>query len=305
MKEITNLKNILNHSFHGNVNDYKKLKKYINKVKPEIIFHLAAQSLVKKSYDETINTFNTNIMGTVNLLQIVKNLNYVRSIVLITSDKCYKNLEKKIGYKESDILSGVDPYSASKACAEIVIYSYIKSFFEKNKKLGVASVRAGNVIGGGDWSENRIIPDTIKSIIKKNKIIVRSPNSIRPWQHVLDPLNGYLLLAYKLYGNPKRFSGAWNFGPHVSKNYNVKKVVKSLLHFMNIKKKVFIKRNIKFKETNILILNCKKSKNYLNWKPKWSVKKSIEMTAQWYKEYVSNKKNIKNLAFDQIGEFFK
>ena len=122
---------------------------------------------------------------------------------------------------------------------------------------------------------------------------------------MLDPLNGYLLLAYKLYGNPKRFSGAWNFGPHISKNYNVKKVVKSLLYFMNIKKKVFIKRNIKFKETNILILNCKKSKNYLNWKPKWSVKKSIEMTAQWYKEYVSNKKNIKNLAFDQISEFFK
>ena len=164
-----NLKNILNHSFDGNINDYKKLKKYINKVKPEIIFHLAAQSLVKKSYDETINTLNTNIMGTANLLQIVKNLNYVRSIILITSDKCYKNLEKKIGYKESDILSGVDPYSASKACAEIVIYSYIKSFFEKSKKVGVASVRAGNVIGGGDWSENRIIPDTIKSIIKKKK----------------------------------------------------------------------------------------------------------------------------------------
>lgn len=302
---VLNIKSIINGSFEGDVNNFNNLKKYIYKVKPEIIFHLAAQSLVKKSYSETINTLNTNIIGTANLLEITKNLNCLKSLILITSDKCYKNLEKKNGYRENDILLGSDPYSASKACAEIVIYSYKKSFFELNKKIGLASVRAGNVIGGGDWSENRIIPDIIKSIIKNDKIKIRCPKSVRPWQHVLDPLNGYLMLAYKLHNNPQKFSGAWNFGPHLSKKYNVKKVAETLLYFMNLKKKIIVKKNLNFKETNLLVLNCNKSKTYLNWKPKWNVKKSIMMTSQWYSEYIKNKKNIKNLAYKQINEFFK
>ena len=300
-----NIKNIIKGHKVGDINDFDKLKQYINKVKPEIMFHLAAQALVKKSYSHTIDTLKTNIMGTANILEISKKLTSLKSLVLITSDKCYKNLEKKGGYKEDDILSGSDPYSASKACAETIIYSYNQSFYNDKKNIGLASVRAGNVIGGGDWSSDRIIPDTIKAIIKKKNIVIRSPNAIRPWQHVLDPINGYLILAQKLYYNPHIFSGPWNFGPHLSKRYNVITVVKTLLNFMKFKNKITVKKNLTFKETNLLILDCKKSKKELGWNLKWSANKSIEMTAKWYAEYITKPKNIKKLTLSQIEEFFK
>jgi len=302
---ILNIKNIIKGTNTGDVRDYSKLKKYIHKVKPEIIFHMAAQSLVKTSYSKTIDTFNTNVIGTTNILEISKNLPSLRSLVIITSDKCYKNLEKKTGYKEEDILGGSDPYSASKACAETIIYSYEKSFFKNIKKVGLASVRAGNVIGGGDWSEDRIIPDTIRSITKKKQIILRSPNSVRPWQHVLDPINGYLILAKRLYLSPQKYSGPWNFGPHLVKKYTVKKLVEKLISYMNINKKIFIKQNLNLKETNLLILNCNKSIKKLNWKIKWDVKKSIMMTAKWYSCYLNKRNKIKSFSFDQISEFFK
>lgn len=302
---ILKIKNSIKESKIGDIRDFNKLNRYINKVKPEIIFHMAAQSLVKKSYTKAIDTLNTNIIGTSNILEISKNLSSLRSLVIITSDKCYKNLEKKTGYREEDILGGSDPYSASKACAENIIYSYEKSFFKNKNKVGLASVRAGNVIGGGDWSEDRVIPDTIRSIAKKKRIILRSPNSVRPWQHVLDPINGYLILAKQLYLNPKHYSGPWNFGPHLIKKYNVKKLVQKLLNFMNVNKKIFIKKNLKLKETNLLILNCNKSIKKLNWKINWDVQKSILMTAKWYSCYINEKNKIKILSLNQINEFFK
>ena len=194
------------------INNYNKLKIYINKIKPSIIFHLAAQPLIYESYVKPYETININTIGTLNILNICKNLKSLKSLICVTSDKCYKSNNSTKGFKEDDILGGEDPYSASKASAEIIINSYIKSYFKK-LNVGVASARAGNVIGGGDWSPNRLIPDIIKSLTNDKKIIIRNPKFNRPWQHVLDPIYGYLLLAKKLYYKPRIYSGPYNFGP--------------------------------------------------------------------------------------------
>ena len=193
------------------VTNKNELKKYICKVKPSIIFHLAAQPILSKSYKYPFETVVTNSIGTLNLLEICKDLNYVKSIICITSDKCYKNNFSTKGFKEEDKLGGEDPYSASKACAEIIAESYYKSFLKK-KKIGLATTRAGNVIGGGDWSPNRLVPDCINWLINKQTIKIRRPNFNRPWQHVLDPLYCYIQLSYQLYKKPVKYSGSWNFG---------------------------------------------------------------------------------------------
>ena len=213
-----------------NINNYSNLKKSINNFKPEIIFHLAAQPIVRYSYNHPIETFNTNIIGTANIFEVSKNLKTLRAIVNITTDKCYENKEINYGYKETDPLGGFDPYSASKACSEIVTSSYRNSYFnisEYNKKhtVLIASARAGNVIGGGDWSEDRLIPDIIKAAHNNSKSIVRSPNSVRPWQHVLEPLTGYLLLGQKLLQGEKKFADAWNFGPSENEFCSVEEVL--------------------------------------------------------------------------------
>jgi len=298
---LLKLKNKIKNNF-GDIRDQKNLSNKINKFKPDIIFHLAAQPLVKDSYLDPKFTFTTNIIGTLNILEIIKNVKSIKSAVIITSDKCYKNFEKRSGYSENDELGGKDPYSASKAAAENIFYSYKESFFHKKKKLGLASVRAGNVIGGGDWSKDRIIPDYIKSIINNQKFTLRSPTATRPWQHVFDLLNGYLILSKKIYGK-NNYNGSWNFGP--TKNHiTVKEVVLGLAEAMGIKKKIFVKKDINFKETGLLSLKINKSQKYLNWRPKLSFVKILNMTANWYQCYMYDRKNIDNLSKKQVADYF-
>jgi CDP-glucose 4,6-dehydratase len=289
---------------YGDIVNKKLFFKYLNKVKPNILFHLAAQPLVKESYVNPYDTFKTNVLGMLNVLEYAKISETLKSIVLITSDKCYKNKELSSGYSESDELGGDDPYSASKAAAEILFSSYNKSFFKK-KNIGIATARAGNVIGGGDWSNDRIIPDTIKSIIDKKKLIIRSPNAIRPWQHVLEPLSGYIKLSYYLYNSKKqKFNGSWNFGPNLEKKVTVLNLIRLMIKNLDIKKKIIIQRNNKIKETIMLRLNCSKAKKKLNWKRLWNTSLSIQKTSEWYKAYLE-KKGVLEITKNQIKDYFK
>ena len=287
---------------YADILDYKSLKNKIEKFNPQIIFHLAAKALVSESYKDPYKTIETNTLGTLNIIEISRNLKNLKSLVIITSDKCYLNKEFKKGYKENDILGGDDPYSASKASAELIFNAYSKSFFNFQNKFGFATARAGNVIGGGDWSNNRIIPDSIKSIINKKKLIIRNPNSTRPWQHVLEPISGYLLLAKKLYENKKKYSGSWNFGPSGKETMYVKKVVRMLFLFLGIQKSIINKKS-NFKEASLLKLNSNKALKKLNWRNTWNMKISIRETAQWYKCFL-NKEDIKKFTIYQINNYF-
>ncbi len=288
---------------YADILDYKTLENKLLKFKPEIIFHLAAQSLVSESFRSPVKTVQTNINGTLNILEISKKIKNLGSLVIITSDKCYQNKEYTRGYKENDILGGEDLYSASKAGAELIFNAYSKSFFKHQKKFGYATVRAGNVIGGGDWSTNRIIPDCVKSIKMNKNLIIRNPNSTRPWQHALEPISGYLLLGKKLFKNKNFFNGTWNFGPSVHKSMRVKDIVKLFFKFIGVKKKIIFKKG-KFKEANLLKLNSSKALKNLNWKNSWNMRESLIKTAKWYSSYLK-KEDIKKMTRKQIKEYFK
>jgi CDP-glucose 4,6-dehydratase len=278
--------------YFGDILNKKQLMKKLVKIKPDIVIHLAAQSLVKESFSNPEQTFKVNLIGTINLLECCRYLPSVKSIVLATSDKCYENNNKKKYFLETDKLGGDDPYSASKASCEILINSYIKSFFNDNKK-GIASVRAGNVIGGGDWSRNRIIPDCARSILAKKKLYLRAQNSVRPWQHVLDVLNGYLLLSKKLYEvkNKNKYNGNYNFGPSQRKFFNVKTLVKSFFNSINIEKKIVQTKSSFNKEKKIILLNSKKSFKKIHWKQKINFLKTVKLTATWYYNFIYKSKN--------------
>jgi len=268
---------------YANINDIKRLKKSITKSKPEIIFHLAAQPLVLESYKSPLETFTTNMIGTLNLLECIRKVKSVKSVVIITTDKVYKIRKKNINYNELDELGGFDPYSASKVGAEIIVDSYIKSFFKKSSlKDKISTARAGNVIGGGDFSKNRLVPDIISAINNNTKINIRNPYNIRPWQHVLDPLTGYLILAEKQFTNKIKNKGhAWNFGP--TKN-SFKKVIDIINYIKRFKSFNYtLKKNNDFKETNVLKLNSVKAENKLNWISKWSLNESLTKTLEWNK----------------------
>tara|TARA_B100001564_G_scaffold353096_1_gene361526 strand:+ start:1643 stop:2725 length:1083 start_codon:yes stop_codon:yes gene_type:complete len=301
MFEKLNLKNNCK-DIRTNIKDLSTLKKILLKEKPDYLFHLAAQSLVKKSYFNPINTFETNTLGTLNILESLTKLKKKCTVVLITSDKSYKNLEKKSGYKENDILGGHDPYSASKGSAEIIIQSYIKSFYKNNKNINIAVARAGNVIGGGDWSSDRLIPDCVKSWSKNKLAIIRNPSSTRPWQHVLEALGGYLILAIKLKKSKRLHGEAFNFGPSLQKQKTVLSLIKIVKKFwLGIKWKLKKKEN--FYETKILKLNCSKSKKYLNWKCVLKFEENIEMLSNWYKLFYSKNTDMKKFSIEQIKKY--
>ena len=286
----------------GNIENYKTINQVIDEHNPEIIIHMAAQALVRKSYEDPSETFNTNALGTVNLLESCRHSSSVKVIIIVTSDKCYKNKEIDYFYKESDELGGDDPYSASKACAEIITNSYYKSFF-KVKGIGVASVRAGNVIGGGDWSPDRLIPDAIRSFMSNNKLEIRNPDSIRPWQFVLEPLFGYLELCEKLWISPAEFSSGWNFGPEKS---NVKKVGEIAVLMEGLWDGNFAWSHTNEsgpKEAKLLCLDSSKAKAFLNWKPKLSLTLTLEKTIDWYSEFYNNNENIVEFSINQIKEY--
>ena len=292
--------------YYLDISNFEKLNKIIKKTNPDIIFHLAAQSIVSKSFNEPLNTFRSNTLGSTNILESFR-LNKVPNLVFITSDKCYLNLNKKNSYKETDVLGGIDNYSSSKASAEIIFSSYFHSYFAKNKYLSLASARAGNVVGGGDMKENRIVPDIIKSLKSNKSLIIRNPKATRPWQHVLEPLSGYLLLGDKLINNKLKSSiiPSWNFGPKVKNCKNVEYITKILL--LNWKKsnlKININHKKKYHESKFLSLNIKKAKKELNWEPRLDLKETFRLTAEWYKYYLRNKK-IEQFTSEQIDFFLK
>ena len=279
--------------------DFKNLKKNIKIFKPNYIFHLAAQSLVSYSHKYPKKTFETNFNGTLNILEIAKDLKSLKGIILVTSDKCYDINHKKNRFSETDPLGGNDPYSSSKGSTEILLKPYFQIF--KNKKIAISSVRAGNVIGGGDWGKDRLIPDIIRSVKNKKKLIVRNPNHIRPWQHVFDCLNGYILLMTKQVQNPKKYSGNYNIGPNNVTKIRVKDIVKIFSKEFKFKYK-YIKKNI-LSETKILRLNTVKSKKVLNFSSKLTLINSIDLTINWYKNYL-NKQNMRVITEKQIKDYF-
>jgi CDP-glucose 4,6-dehydratase len=284
---------------NGDVRNLKKLDLVIKKFKPQIIFHLAAESIVTKSYKNPQKTFTTNILGTLNILECVRQNSFIKACVIVTSDKCYTNLNKK-KYIETDKTQGnIDPYSCSKACAELIVDSYNKSFF-KNSKINLATVRSGNIIGGGDWSENRLVPDIMNAIKNCNILKIRNPQSTRPWLHILDSLYGYIKIAEKLYYN-KKFSGSWNFSPN-EKSKNVKTIVDFFKKETKLKVK-FIKGK-KFKEQKFLNLSSNKSKKILLWQPQYNLIQSLNSTYSWYKNYF-NKKDIIQYSTINIKNYFK
>jgi CDP-glucose 4,6-dehydratase len=292
-------KNIKNYYF--DIYNINKFKKILNKEKPDFIFHLAAQSLVIESYKSPITTLKTNLWGTLNILESLRDYKKKITIIFITSDKCYKNLEIKRGYNENDSLGGDDIYSSSKACAEILINSYYQSFLKKNKKINLASVRAGNVIGGGDWSKNRLLPDILSNYFDNKKFVIRNPNSTRPWQHVLEPLSGYLYLASLLHSNESLLNGqSFNFGPNSSKSINVLSIVKiisSLVDKLNYK----VIPNTNLHENSLLRLNSAKSYKLLNWRPVMNIRETILLTFNWYKNfYLFDNSSILNYSQNQI-----
>ncbi len=280
-------------SINGDIRSVSSLKEVFNKYKPEIVFHLAAQPLVLESYHHPYYTYEVNVMGTMNVLERIKETPETKVGIIITSDKCYKNNEWIYGYRENDAMGGDDLYSSSKGCAELLVASYRNAFFNKKNtkdylKL-VASVRAGNVIGGGDWSVNRIVPDCIRTLEEGKEIIIRNPNAIRPWQHVLEPLYGYLTLASKASGkNTGIYSDAWNFGPDFSSVITVEELVERITDVWDDEQAIIEKKknnSIEYKENHFLNIDSTKSKYYLNWKPVWGIDRGISKTVEWYKLY--------------------
>ena len=292
------------HHIVADIRDFENINNIINKFQPDIIFHLAAQALVRPSYDYPINTFTTNIIGSVNILEAVRQCSSIRSLVYITSDKCYENVEQIWGYKENDRLGGRDPYSSSKAASEIVFASYNTSFYQHNKLLGAASTRAGNVIGGGDWALDRIIPDCIRAIKNNKPIQLRNPKATRPWQHVLEPLAGYLLLAKKLYNNPKKWTGSWNFGPPSHEIRTVEEVSKIIINHFGKGSIETIVSEKQLHEAHLLQLNCEKAHNLLGWYPRWNIQESLKATALWYKK-IMNGEDADKITREQIQFYFE
>ncbi len=293
-------------SIFGDVRDLDHLNSVIQQEEPEIVFHLAAQSLVKRSYKEPVETYSTNIMGTAHLLEAVRRSPSVKAAVIISSDKCYKNNEWYWGYRETDALGGADPYSSSKGCCELVTRAFIDSYFNPDRYLqhhtAVATARAGNVIGGGDWAEDRLIPDCIKNLQQQQTILIRSPDAVRPWQHVLEPLGAYLVLARNLYFHGTRFNGAWNFGPDYGDARPVRWVVSTLIKLWGNQAAWKIDENPHPHEANILKLDCSKAQTILKWKPNWNLEQALEKTAAWYKAHF-NQEDMLKVTLEQIRSF--
>ena len=306
----TKIKKIFKYDFRHDIADINFLKKSIKKIKPKIIFHLAAQSSVIESFKNSEKTMLTNVIGTANVLEAIKNDKNVKCLIIITTDKVYQNYKFKKYFDESSVLGGDDVYSGSKACCEILTNSYKKSFFS-NKNCKIATVRAGNCFGGGDWTKDRIVKDSLESFFNNKVLVIRNPNATRPWQHVLEPLIGYLLLAEKLCSkNGDKYSGPWNFGSSSRKNMKVKHLAQIIKKKLNSSSKILIKKkdkrfqNKKFKvfESKYLEIDSKKAFKKLKWKPKLSIDKAVSLTVQWYKDF-KKKKDLFQLTKQQIKNY--
>lgn len=300
--EVTNLKERLTHC-EGDIRDIEELKKIFKKTQPEIIFHLAAQPIVRESYSAPKVTFDTNLGGTVNILECIKENPCIEAAVIITSDKCYENVGWDWGYRETDRLGGEDPYSASKACAEIACKAYFKSYFGMDNAPRIATTRAGNVIGGGDWAQDRIIPDCVKAWSEGRTPIIRKPEATRPWQHVLEPLSGYLWLGACLLKKRDELTGeSFNFGPNSDVVKSVRELVNLFLKYWGEGDWKYIPEENK-KEASLLKLSCDKALKRLCWKPLLSFEETIAWTAQWYKQYYSHNQQLYSYAASQINQY--
>lgn len=288
---LLELDRIIDHVY-GDIRDARALEQVFAEHQPEFVFHLAAQALVRRSYEDPKTTFDTNIGGSVNLLEAVRRTASVRSVIYVTSDKCYKNKEWVWGYRENDELGGRDPYSASKAAAELVFSSYLASFVVSRPGLGIASVRAGNVIGGGDQSPDRIVPDCIRSLRDHCPIILRKPEATRPWQHVLEPLAGYLLLAVRLYQEPRAYSGSWNFGPDAASNHTVRELAERIVSLWGEGSVRVEADSGSAHEAGLLHLNCDKARLLLAWQPQWDFHRTVAEVVSWYKEVDAGRKPL-------------
>ena len=301
---LTGIEKRINHRI-GDVRNYDSLQDFFREVNPEIVFHLAAQPLVRESYNAPKETYDINVGGTVNVLECCRQTESVKVIVNVTTDKCYENREWVWGYRENDSLGGYDPYSSSKACSELVTEGYRTSFFNPDSFAlhgkSLASARAGNVFGGGDWQADRIVPDCIRALEKGEPIIVRSPQAIRPWQHVLEPLSGYMLLAEKMYAQPAWYAGAWNFGPSDSSFLSVGSLVDGIVKAWGEGSWEDHSNPDAPHEANVLKLDISKAKSLLGWSPLWNIAKAIAETVTWYRQYHTG--DMYKLCCNQIIDY--
>lgn len=293
-------------SIYGDVRDFEQLLQSLQKTQPDIVIHMAAQALVQHSYQYPIETYATNVMGTVNLLEAVRHCDSVKTVVNVTSDKCYENKEWDWSYREDESLGGYDPYSNSKGCAELVTSAYRNSFFNvkdfQRHGKAIASARAGNVIGGGDWNKNRLVPDIVQAFINKEVACIRNPDAIRPWQHVLEPLAGYLLLAEKLWQSPETFSQAWNFGPHENDAQPVRVIADCLTDLWGQDAQWIEEQKTFAHEAKTLKLDITKAKNKLGWKPRLNLEQALHYVTDWYKSWQQNQ-DMKKITLAQIQDY--
>jgi CDP-glucose 4,6-dehydratase len=304
--EIGKLDKIVQHHV-CDINDLPNTQKVINDIAPDFIFHLAAQPIVKTSYENPVASLATNIMGTAHILESVRNVSWQCTLIMITSDKCYDNVEWEWGYKETDALGGKDPYSASKGGAELVIKTYYESYFKKTDNIKIAAVRAGNVIGGGDWAEARIVPDIFRSWAQGNTVDIRSPQSTRPWQHVLEPLSGYLLCGQVLFENKIPNGLAFNFGPNANQNKTVLELLIALSHQWkgkNIADLYKVYENKDFHEAGLLKLNCDRALMYMQWRPTLEFDETVTFTGEWYNTFYNKPEtDMLEYTMQQINEY--
>lgn len=287
----------------GNILDVKKLDEAMKQFKPDIVFHLAAQPIVRLSYSEPVLTYQTNVIGSLNVLEAARKCGSVKSFVNITTDKCYENKEVARGYKEDEPMGGYDMYSSSKGCVEIMSSSYRRSFLQGDNSYAMATARAGNVIGGGDWAADRLIPDCVRFINENKQIEIRNPIAVRPWQHVLEPLSGYLLLGKKLFTEGKKFAEGFNFGPNEDSVLKVADVAQKVVEYYG-KGEVIVQKKDNLHEANLLMLNIEKAEKILGWVPAYTADEAIEKTIEWYKNYYNNKNiDMFDFTINQISEY--
>lgn len=291
----------------GDIRDYDLLLKKLKAISPDIVIHMAAQALVRESYKNPRVTYEINVMGTVNLLDAVRQVKSIKAVLNVTTDKCYENKEWPWGYRENEPMGGFDPYSNSKGCSELVTTSFRSSFFNpreyESHGVALASARAGNVIGGGDWASDRLIPDFIRAITKGEKLIIRNPYATRPWQHVLEPLSGYLLLCEKLYKEGPVYAEGWNFGPDESDARNVEWIAKKLCDIWQNGADYEIDKTHQPHEAFYLKLDCSKAKSLLNWHPRWTIDISLRSIIEWNMEWLYNS-DMRKICIGQIEKYF-
>jgi CDP-glucose 4,6-dehydratase len=306
--ELTQAATNLTH-IQGDVRDLDCLKNNLQKHQPDIVIHMAAQALVRHSYKNPIETFSTNVMGTANILEATRSAKGIRGVVIVTSDKCYENKEHGIEFHEGDPMGGFDPYSSSKGCAELITSAFRNSFFNtashSEHGVAIASVRAGNIIGGGDWAEDRLIPDIIRAFLVGNTVHIRNPHAVRPWQFVLEPLRGYLTVAEKLYEVGSGYDRAWNFGPSENSAVPVSWIVEKVAKLWDGGARWEYDNGPHPHEASLLRLDCSMAKNELGWTPLITIEQALEWTTKWYMEYKKNPATVKNITEKQINEYIE